>query len=186
MIGHHHQSHPMNSEMEHNYEVGNAKNIQDKVSCFLSVYLVLHLTLYMQQVGVLSTLCNLHLDLIIVLLTLYKSYIYVMIQHRLERLRELGLNCRTTYLYSFFWSYHTSYKKEVKCSVQDHKTEDDSNYAWYIWHVPIIETRQSYPYCCFPLLKKQPRCKLYGPLNHPVRPKTVQANRKDTPGMIRC
>lgn len=28
--GHHHQSHPMNSEMEHNYEVGNAKNIQDK------------------------------------------------------------------------------------------------------------------------------------------------------------
>lgn len=87
----------MNSEMEHNYEVGNAKNIQDKVSCFLSVYLVLHLTLYMQQVGVLSTLCNLHLDLIIVLLTLYKSYIYVMIQHRLERLRELGLNCRTTY-----------------------------------------------------------------------------------------
>lgn len=118
----------MNSEMEHNYEVGNAKNIQDKVSCFLSVYLVLHLTLYMQQVGVLSTLCNLHLDLIIVLLTLYKSYIYVMIQHHLERLRELGLNCRTTYLL-FFWSYHTTYKKEVKCSVQDHKTEDDSNYA---------------------------------------------------------
>lgn len=157
MIGHHHQSHPMNSEMEHNYEVGNAKNIQDKVSCFLSVYLVLHLTFCMQQVGVLSTLCNLHLDLIIVLLTLYKSYIYVMIQHRLERLRELGLNCRTTYLYSFFWSYHTSYKKEVKCSVQDHKTEDDSNYAWYIWHVPIIETRQSYPYCCFPLFKKNNR-----------------------------
>lgn len=119
----------MNSEMEHNYEVGNAKNIQDKVSCFLSVYLVLHLTLYMQQVGVLSTLCNLHLDLIIVLLTLYKSYIYVMIQHRLERLRKLGLNCRTTYLYSFFGFITQHIRKEVKCSVQDHKTEDDSNYA---------------------------------------------------------
>ncbi|XP_078340958.1 uncharacterized protein LOC144627537 [Crassostrea virginica] len=26
----HHQPHSMNSEMEHNYEVGNAKNIQDK------------------------------------------------------------------------------------------------------------------------------------------------------------
>lgn len=117
MIGHHHQSHPMNSEMEHNYEVGNAKNIQDKVSCFLSVYLVLHLTLYMQQVGVLSTLCNLHLDLIIVQLTLYKSYIYVMIQHRLERLRELGLNCRTTYLYSFFGliTQHIRKKSNVQC-----------------------------------------------------------------------
>lgn len=113
----------MNSEMEHNYEVGNAKNIQDKVSCFLSVYLVLHLTctLYMQQVGVLSTLCNLHLDLIIVLLTLYNSYIYsyiyVIIQHRLERLRELGLNCRTTYLYSFFGliTQHIRKKSNVQC-----------------------------------------------------------------------
>lgn len=146
---------------------------------------ILFCILHMQKVRVLSTLCNLHLDLI-VLLTLYKFYICVMIQHHLERPRELGLNCRTTYLL-FFWSYHTTYKKEVKCSVQDHKTDDDSNSAWYIWHVPIIETRQSYPYCCFPLfLKKQPRCKLYGPLNHPVRPKTVQTNRKDTPGMIHC
>lgn len=37
-----------------------------------------------------------------------------------------------------------------------------------------------------PFFKKQPRCKLYGALNHPVRPKTVQTNQKDTPGMIRC
>lgn len=70
----------------------------------------------MQQVRVLSTLCNLRLDLI-VLLTLYKSYIYVMIQHRLERLRELGLNCRTTYLYSFFGliTQHIRKKSNVQC-----------------------------------------------------------------------
>lgn len=113
MTGHHHQSHPMNSEMEHNYEVGNAKNIQDKVSCSLCLSCFAS---YMQQELVLSTLYNLHLDLIL-LLTLYKSYICVMIQYHLERLRELGLNCRTTYLYSFFGliTQHIRKKSNVQC-----------------------------------------------------------------------
>lgn len=156
MIGHHHQSHPMNSEMEHNYEVGNAKNIQDKVSCFLSVCLVLHLTLYMQQVGVLSTLCNLHLDLIIVLLTLYKSYIYVMIQHRLERLRELGLNCRTTYLYSFFGliTQHIRKKSNVQCKTTRQRM---IRIMRNIWHVPIIETRKKLFVLLFSPFKKNNR-----------------------------